>query len=84
MQSATTINKLRRVVGGGRQWLAMVAVAQLFITIIKGETDGNEAILSRQRRYLVFPSGSSLQLGKKQRVRIEKRFCICISIMNFY
>lgn len=66
--TATTINKLRhdgRRDGRSRQrvMLGLLLVLHLFVTIIKGETDSAQ-ILSRQRRYLVFPEGSSLQLGK--------------------
>lgn len=67
-----TINKFRHVVchrGGSRaqRLILFVALVQLFVTIIKGETDSaaSTKILSRRRRYLVFPEGSSLQLGKE-------------------
>lgn len=77
--TAATINKLRHVVcqrGGAGGWtqrgvlfgLVMVLL-QLFVTIIQGETDAGAAestkILSRRRRYLTFPEGSSLQMGKE-------------------
>lgn len=32
---------------------------------------GNERILSRRRRYLIFPEGSSLQIGKIMKWKIK-------------
>lgn len=51
-------------------WILWTFLLQLLISICCGGdaiedniVKGNERILSRQRRYLIFPEGSSLQLS---------------------
>lgn len=60
--------------------LLLLVFLQLFVTIIKGETnsaEGTTKVLSRQRRYLVFPEGSSLQMGKSEtNPKIEEFFFV--------
>lgn len=50
------------------------------IQLCKGSSkeEGNERTLSRRRRHLIFPEGSSLQIGKIDGIGV----CVCMCELN--
>lgn len=45
-------------------WLNLMVFVSIQLCVGSTKEEGNERTLSRRRRYLIFPEGSSLQIGR--------------------